>query len=85
MTAEKLPIQLLGQRFMRAGNHFIALYDYIMSAKLYNYLLIDLHPRGAPVNKEIKICNNILLGEKDEDGEQGINCYVHNGRNRKSR
>ena len=83
--SDKLPIQLLGQRFMRAGNHFIALFDYIMSAKLYNYLLIDLHPKGALVNKEIKIRNNILLGEKDEDGEQGINCYVHKGRNRKSR
>ena len=52
---------------MRAGNHFIALFDYIMSAKLYNHLLIDLHPKGALVNKEIKKRNNILVGEKDED------------------
>ena len=70
---------------MRAGNYFIALFDYIMKAKPYYYLLIDLHPKGALVNKEIKIRNNILLGEKDEDGEQGINCYVHKGRNRESR
>ena len=65
--SDKLPIQLLGQRLMRAGNHFIALFDYIMSAKLYNHLLIDLHPKGALVNKEIKKRNNILVGEKDED------------------
>ena len=60
---------------MRAGNHFIAL----LIAKLYNYHLIDLHARGALVNKEIKICNNILLGEINELGETGINCYVHKG------
>ena len=59
---------------MRAGNHFIALFDYLMSVKLYNYLLLDLHPKGAVMNKEIKIRNNILEGERDEHGEQGINC-----------
>ena len=75
--SDKLSIQLLGQRFMRAGNHFIALFDYLMSVKLYNYLLIDLHPKGALVNKEIKMRSNILEGERDEHGEQGINCYVH--------
>ena len=52
--SDKLQIQLLGHRFMRASNHFIALFDYLMSAKLYNYLLIDLHPRGALVNKETR-------------------------------
>lgn len=83
--SDKLPIQLLGQRFMRAGNHFIALFDYLMSVKLYNYLLIDLHPKGALANKEIKIRNNILEGERDEHGEQGINCYVHKGQRGKSR
>ena len=83
--SDKLPIQLLGHRFMRAGNHFIALFDYLMSAKLYDYLLIDLHPRGALLNKEIKIRNNILLGEKDEHGEEGINCFVHKGYRSKGR
>ena len=82
--SDKLPIQLLSHRFMRASNHFIALFDYLMSAKLYNYLLIDSHPRGA-LNKEIKIRNNILLGEIDELGETGINCYVHKGPRCKSR
>jgi len=50
------------------------LFDYLMSAKLYNYLLIDLHPRGALVNKEIKIRNNILLGEIEELGETIATC-----------
>lgn len=54
---------------MRVGNYFIVLFDYIMSVKLYNYFLIDLYFKGVLVNKEIKIRNNILLGEKDEDGE----------------
>ena len=56
-----------------------------MSVKLYNYLLIDLHPKGALVNKEIKIRNNILQGERDEHGEEGINSYVHKGQRGKSR
>lgn len=59
---------------MRADNHFIALFDYLMSGKLNNYLLIDLHPRGALLNKEIKI-RNILLGKINELGETSINCY----------
>lgn len=83
--SDKLPIQLLGQRFMGAGSQFLALFDYLMSSKLYNYLLIDLHPKGALANREIKIRNNILLGEKDELGEEGINCYVHKGQRGKRR
>lgn len=83
--SDKLPIQLLGQRFMSAGRQFKSLFDYLMSVKLYNYLLIDLHPKGALVNKEIKIRNNILMGEKDEHGEQGINCYVYKSQRSKTR
>ena len=36
-------------------------------------------------SQEIKIRNNILLGEKDEHGEEGINCFVHKGYHSKGR